>query len=311
MEARPELDVLLVTVTPVEGEAVLAHFSQAEARPLGRRFVGDHTYHDFGTISGTSVCWMQSGMGSGALDGSLATIDDAIRDLAPVAVVMPGIAFGLNPQQQEIGDILLARQLVLYELQRVGVGPEAAAVIRGRGDRVTASPRLVDRFRSGVLDWQGARVHAGLVLSGEKLVDNSEARRQLLQLEPEAIGGEMEGAGLYVAAQRHKVDWILVKAISDWADGSKGLGGREYQRRAAHNAAAFVRHVLGQGGLGPAEGRRQPVDRPAQTPAHAAGQPTVAPASKYNVQIGTSGTTVLGDDAQVTVHTTQRQDTPP
>ena len=59
-------------------------------------------------------------------------------------------------------------------------------------------------------------------LSGEKLVDNLDFRDQLLNLEPEAIGGEMEGAGLYVACQDKKVDWILVKAVCDWADGQKG-----------------------------------------------------------------------------------------
>ena len=36
---------------------------------------------------------------------------------------------------------------------------------------------------------------------------------QLISLSLEAIGGEMEGAGLYAAAQRKKVDWILVPDI--------------------------------------------------------------------------------------------------
>ena len=31
----------------------------------------------------------------------------------------------------------------------------------------------------------------------------------------------MEGTGVYAAAYRNKVDWILVKAICDWADGNK------------------------------------------------------------------------------------------
>lgn len=44
---------------------------------------------------------------------------------------------------------------------------------------------------------------------------------QLRKLAPEAPGGEMEGTGLYSAAQRKKVDWLLVKAVCDWADGKK------------------------------------------------------------------------------------------
>jgi nucleoside phosphorylase len=64
-------------------------------------------------------------------------------------------------------------------------------------------------------------------------------------MEPEAIGGDMEGAGLYAAAGVAKVDWILVKAICDWADGNKN---DDAQQLAAHNAADFVRHVIQLGG---------------------------------------------------------------
>jgi hypothetical protein len=63
-------------------------------------------------------------------------------------------------------------------------------------------------------------------------------------IEPEAIGGEMEGAGLYVACQDKKVDWILVKGICDWADGEKGQDKESRQKTAASNAAAFVVHTL-------------------------------------------------------------------
>ncbi len=55
----------------------------------------------------------------------------------------------------------------------------------------------------------------------------------------------MEGAGLYVAAHDAKVDWILVKAICDWADGNKD---DTAQALAARNAAEFVLHVLNLGG---------------------------------------------------------------
>jgi nucleoside phosphorylase len=104
---------------------------------------------------------------------------------------------------------------------------------------------LLDRFRSGDLDWQGPARHFGLILSGEVLVNDLEYCKKLLSEEPEAIGGEMEGAGLYAATRDAKVDWIVVKAICDWADGNKDY---EAQPMAAKNAAEFVRHVVELGG---------------------------------------------------------------
>lgn len=59
----------------------------------------------------------------------------------------------------------------------------------------------------------------------------------------------MEGAGLYVACQNSKVDWILVKAICDWADGQKAKDEDARQQLAADNAAAFVLHALQQAPL--------------------------------------------------------------
>jgi hypothetical protein len=115
-----------------------------------------------------------------------------------------------------------------------------------RGDRPHASPWLLDAFKNADLHWKGATVRFGLVLTGEKLVDNFDFREQLRVLEPEAIGGEMEGAGLYVACHDAKVDWILVKAICDWADGNKAVDRDARQAIAACNSAGFVLHVLQQ-----------------------------------------------------------------
>jgi nucleoside phosphorylase len=59
----------------------------------------------------------------------------------------------------------------------------------------------------------------------------------------------MEGVGLYAAAQKHGVDWILAKSVCDWADGKKRDQERERQRKAARNAAACVLDVLERGRL--------------------------------------------------------------
>jgi len=194
-------------------------------------------------------------MGTGGPGGSLFTVAEGIRAVSPSAVVMVGIAFGLYPKRQQIGDILISQQLLGYDLQRVGTSFDGKPRIYARGDRVSASVRLVDRFRAGKLksnfqDWlKPPRIEFGLVFSGSMLIDNLDVRDQLHAIASEAIGGEMEGAGLYDAAHRYKVDWILVKAICDWADGKKHFKKEERQKLAAENAARFVIQVIQQGGF--------------------------------------------------------------
>jgi nucleoside phosphorylase len=241
-------DVLLITVTDVETNTVL-RAAQRLGREFKRRHIGNHTYFDLGEISGARVFLVRSEMGAVGPGASLPTVRDGIQALHPSAVIMLGIAFGVDPQHQKIGDVLVSKQILLYEPQRVGLGPLGEPIVVPRGARTDASPRLLDRFRSGSVGLQDLKVRFGLMFSGEMLVDHPDIRNQLRRIEPEAIGGEMEGAGLYVAAFEEKVDWIVVKAISDWADGTKATDKDANQGLAAGNATKFVFHVLGQGGF--------------------------------------------------------------
>jgi nucleoside phosphorylase len=179
--------ILIVTVTKVEAQAVLKVFSQAVGQKGIRQIIGNKTYYNLGVHGGASVFMVQSEMGTATPGGALLTVRQAIQDMQPQAVIMCGIAFGLHPDKQHLGDILVARQLQYYEFQKVDL--KQGQILRG--DRATSAERLLDRFRSGDIDWEGTQTHFGLVLSGEKLVNDPTFRGWLLKIEPEAVGGEM------------------------------------------------------------------------------------------------------------------------
>lgn len=234
-------DVLIVTVTTVEGRAVIDVFEKANSAKSKIVHIEGQHYRDLGNINGSRVYMAITEMGSGGRGGSQEAVRKGIEALNPIAVIMVGIAFGTDGEKQRIGDILVSKQLLLYELQKIQNGK-----IISRGDKSHATPSLINWISHAEIDWNEAngRITQGLILSGEKLVDDIDYRDQLIQLAPEAIGGEMEGAGLYVACQNKKTDWILIKAICDFADGHKSKDKDERQKLAAHNAASFVLHAL-------------------------------------------------------------------
>ena len=246
-EQSLHVDVLLVTVTDVEAQAVITSFPTAKLCHLG-----DQAYHDLGILAGARIFMVQSEMGSGGQSGSILTIQEAIDVLHPSAIIMVGIAFGIDQKKRHIGDILVSRQLLPYDLQRVGTDSAGKMVVTLRADRPSASPKMLTIFRAAAKYWQAPpKVQFGPVLSGDKLVDNQDYRDQLVGLNPEAIGGEMEGTGLYATAQRKKVDWILVKAVCDWADGQKTQQDEgQRQKDAAENAVRFLLYVISKGGFG-------------------------------------------------------------
>jgi nucleoside phosphorylase len=237
-------DVLIVTVTKVESSAVIQACEQATGMKAVAKKIEGCTYFNLGTLGNAQVFLTRSEMGYGGLGASLSTVYKGIEALSPTAIIMVGIAFGVDEKAQSIGDILVAKQLRPYELQ--GVRQTRTDL---RGDKPHATDWLINHFQMADLQWDGSEVRFGVVLTGEKLVDNTDYRELLLSYEPEAIGGEMEGNGLYVACQEKKVDWILVKSICDWADGNKKKNKESRQKIAAKNATAFVIHALEFGSI--------------------------------------------------------------
>ncbi|MGB0564690.1 MAG: hypothetical protein ACPGVO_23265, partial [Spirulinaceae cyanobacterium] len=255
-----------MTATRVESSAVIQVFQSITGQETKLRFKGGQGYFELGHIHKKRVVLIQSEMGSGTLGGSTQAVSKAIAAFSPEAVIMVGIAFGISEQKQKIGDVLISQQLRPYELQRVGMAAEQQQIIL-RDDKPRASPQLMSLFKGAdlMLDYDPSLVwenpparRFGVILTGEKLVDNIDFRDQLLNLEVEAIGGEMEGKGLYLACHDNKVDWILVKAICDWADGNKAENKAVRQQLAAENAARFVAYALQFASEGDEEVRTDP-----------------------------------------------------
>ena len=240
----PRTDVLLVVATEIENEAVIEIFGENGYELIDRYFSSINAYQRFSPVSGARIALVRCSMGLGGPGGPELTVAEAIKALAPTSVIMVGIAFGVDAKKQRIGDVLLSTHIADYELERVGTDAKGRMVRISRGAVPDASPRLLARFRMARLQNFELRIREGVILSGKKLVDNLDYRDSLRASFPEAIGGEMEGHGIYSAASRSRVDWIIVKAICDWADGTKRSRKSSRQRLAARNAALAVLRTL-------------------------------------------------------------------
>lgn len=246
IEMTEKTDILLVTVNKHETDAVIAAFAQATGTKAQSFSAGERLYYKLGSINGANCVLTISEMGSGGPGATHQTVNDALATVDPTYVIAVGIAFGVNEKKQKIGDILVSKHLWLYELQK----KKSGGTVIPRGDKTHASTQLVNLFRScAQVSWEGASVDVGTLMTGEKLIDDVDYRDELIRLEGEALGGEMEGAGVYVPCLAKKKDWIVVKAICDWADGKKSTNKTTRQKKAAKNAAEFVVHCLKQGKL--------------------------------------------------------------
>lgn len=241
--------IVLVTVNDNEIQALLDAFVGAERTPA-RVTKGGVTYNLLGTHGGCLIVHTICEMGAGGIGASQQRTRQAIDHWNPQAIIAVGIAFGLDETKQKIGDVLVSTQIQDYELGRLN----ANGTLTTRGDKPGAADILRNCLRQTdatekrrTRDWP--KVRFGLVLSGQKLVDNLDYRESLKALFNEAIGGEMEGTGLYVSASPAKIDWIVVKGICDWGY-HKGQAEKDiWQKLAAKNAARVLKAALDVGDL--------------------------------------------------------------
>ncbi|WP_013320650.1 tetratricopeptide repeat protein [Gloeothece verrucosa] len=242
---KNEIDVVIITATGVELKAVLDLLKPYPRRNNSYVFkVFDKfgTYY-LGKFGSYKTVVTKCRMGSTEENASKDVTREALRMWKPRAIIMAGIAFGQDSNKQKIGDVLIASEIIFYEKQRVGKNSIPRSPIP------PSNRTLLDRFET-VHDWNFKNhdnlpfeIRVGSILSGEKLVDEPVFKAKLFNQYPQAIGGEMEGAGLCSAAISEGTAWILVKSICDWADGNKD---KKYQVLAANAAASLVHHVLSQ-----------------------------------------------------------------
>lgn len=245
-------NTLIVVVADIERDAVLRQVRDVTVPPFDRRYLTHHTVYPLGRISRTEVVLVQVAAGTVTPHSAGASTGALIRDVRPDYIIACGICYGLRDANsggtQRLGDVVVADQLRLIAHRKVTTGADGVDVEIRRGGEVHPSVVLLDRLRSAAVDRPvSAEVHVGPVLSESVLVNSRAYRRKLQLADPEAVAGEMEGSGIYAAAERDKVDWGLVKGISDWGyDKHDGQ-----QRQAADNAASLLVHMMQVGGLDP------------------------------------------------------------
>jgi predicted ABC-type ATPase/nucleoside phosphorylase len=173
---------------------------------------------------------------------------DVIEEVCPAAVVMVGIAFGVDESRQKIGDVLVSKYILNYDLRKGSTQYKEMAK--------EVSLQLFNAFHSGFSKWEyPARaiesekfiVSYGSILTGSALIDDYAFRQKLVNdfSEHKPIGGEMEAYGIYSQCRSKGVcEWIIVKAVCDWAYNKLHPLKDNWQRIAADSAVNFCHKVF-------------------------------------------------------------------
>lgn len=160
-------------------------------------------------------------------------------------IVFTGTAGGLAPGVN-VGDIVVADTLLQHDMDASPLFPRHEVPLYGR-DRfetdAAMSHHLADASRA-VLDDFGAtqaRVHRGLVVSGDRFVSERAENDALCARLPDALAVEMEGAALAQVCHDFGVPFAVVRTVSDRADDSAHV---DFNRFVAEVASRYTLAIV-------------------------------------------------------------------
>lgn len=193
-----------------------------------------------GILAGKKVVVVRSGIGK-VNAGICAQI---LADVFSVdAIINTGIAGSLN-KNINIGDIVLSTDVVQHDMDATGFGyckgqiPQMPVFFFNADDNLR---RLAAEVCKEVNP--DIQVFEGRIASGDQFVCDQDVKNRIVS-EFSAYATEMEGAAIGQAAYLNEIPFLVVRAISDKADGSAQMDYSEFEKAAVDHSVRLTLNML-------------------------------------------------------------------
>jgi len=156
------------------------------------------------------------------------------------AVICTGAAGALH-DGLDIGDVIVAEDCVQHDVTVEFLGLPRGQIPFSNLRFFSAAEQLVARAME--VDLAEHSIRKGRVCTGDAFIQEETLRAQI-QEELDGDCVEMEGAAVGQVCTLNDVPFLLVRAISDRADGSSDIDFQAFLHEAARSSAQIVLHLL-------------------------------------------------------------------
>ena len=230
-----------------ELQALLALLQEPRRVDLAGR-----TFH-LGQLHGHAVVLVLSGIGKVAA-ATTATL--LLHAFEAHSLVFTGVAGGLR-EGVNVGDVVVAQQLLQHDMDASPLFPRFEVPLSGRSHFAAdagladaladAAQRCLDAADAmlGAATVHGfrlehARLHRGLIVSGDSFVSSAAQSSALRALLPDALAVEMEGAAVAQVCAEFGRPFAVLRCISDRADDSAHVDFARFVDRVASSYTAAI-----------------------------------------------------------------------
>ena len=194
-----------------------------------------------GKIGGVDVVVVRCGIGK--VNAALC-VQILCDDYHVTHVINTGVAGSLN-NDLNIGDILISKDAVHHDVDVTVFSYRKGEVPQLGVREFPADPHLIEAAEKAISDNQPElNYRVGRVASGDQFISSSEVKERIIS-EFEADCAEMEGASIAHGAYLNGIPFVIIRAISDKADGSAEEDYPTFEKAAAAHCAKLVADMLG------------------------------------------------------------------
>ena len=193
-----------------------------------------------GTLDGEEVVIVQCGVGktnAGACTQLLISLFGVDR------IINTGVAGSLDASI-DIGDIVVSTDAVQHDFDLTPLG-YAPGELDGIGSvSLPADPEMREKAVKAAKECAPEiHVFEGRVCTGDQFISADEQKNRIT----EVFGGlccEMEGGAVAQVCCQNEIPFVIIRAISDKADGSAEMNFKEFEEEAAEHCAAITRYMI-------------------------------------------------------------------
>lgn len=186
----------------------------------------------------------RSGVGKVAAASCTQFLTDKFQ---PDCIINTGVAGGIA-EDLKIGDVVIATKLVHHDFDATALGYARGYVCNGINPKEPtyfyADELLNEKFEEVARKTlPQENLHTGIIASGDMFIGTVEKKTELKKLF-NATAGEMESAAIAQTAFLNNIPFLIVRAISDLADGTKTENFGEFEHHSAQISAEIIKNLL-------------------------------------------------------------------
>ena len=193
-----------------------------------------------GTLGGREVVVVQSGMGK-VNAGICAQL--LIEKFSVTHIINTGAAGSLNANLN-IGDIVVSVDAVQHDFDVAAIGFRKGEIPYTGKVAFEADAELRQRAMQAIHEAvPGVSAVEGRICTGDQFIHSREEKGRIVS-EFAADCAEMEGGSVAQTCYLNGIPFVVLRAISDKADGSGYMDFMEFEKKAARNSSRLVRFML-------------------------------------------------------------------